>query len=110
MFEVNKWYPWLLDQDSFWIDRDGLTWAVTTIEGRYALNILKFIWRTHRADVDDVLSEPYFARPLAVALMENVRRDLSLYPSEVKRLVLAEPDESSARDWDLYDDLWDHID
>lgn len=82
--EPNKWHPWVLRQDTVWIDRSGRVITVESIEGRYALNILKFVWREHSKDIPT-------HSPLAGKLRSIVSRDLHLYADEIKVLIEKQP-------------------
>jgi hypothetical protein len=62
----------------------GRVLVAETIPGRYALNILKFVWREHSTDIPKT-------SPLAPVLRKAVQRDLGLYPDEIKVLIEKQP-------------------
>lgn len=101
-----RWYPWLIEQPAIWINQQGRIFTVDSIDGRYALNILKFIWRLHRRDAADLLETP-----IGKALAANVRRDMHLYDREIEQAVYAEPDEGLAMQIEQdREEWWDHDD
>lgn len=101
--DAGVWHPEILDQKDFWVDGLGRVLVVDSIPGRYALNILKFVWREHYDDIPN-------RSPLAPVLRKIVQRDLGLYPAEIKLLIEIQDKPVIERyDEEPYDDFedWD---
>jgi hypothetical protein len=107
---AGTWQPWVLKQDKVWIDRNGDVIEVSMISGRYALNILKFVYRMHRDDIPglngEVTSESSHG-PLWSVLRSKVTEQLGLYPDEIATLVNNQPDSFyyPLEDYEGFDDL-----
>lgn len=99
-----RWQAWVLKQNVVWVDIKGSVIPVSSIEGRYALNILKFIYRLHRSSF-------HWTDPLVTALTTLVKNDMRLYYVEIVALISAEPNMQvrylDDEDWSHYDDFDD---
>jgi hypothetical protein len=83
----NTWQAWTLLQDKVWVNQRGDVIMVDSIPSRYALNILKFVYRLHEGDIP----EEQNGGPMIKALSKIVIAATGLYQSEIDTLVLHQP-------------------
>lgn len=76
--DPNKWNFWVTQQDSVWVDRDNKVFLIDDMSPRYAFNVLKFLFRVHRADIGNP-----FANPLVRALVMRLDKE---YQEELRKL------------------------
>lgn len=98
---VGKWNSWVCQQGAVWVDRVNRVYLIDEMSTKYAFNVLRFLFKTHPADINN----PY-ANPLVRALVARLRRgwdndDMQVLLNEHRKMIPTTTWRKSPDDQDL---------